>query len=84
MPPPLIRSPNLDVANASVPAYGVINLFFAGFLLRIANIGLEAGGCVDRARSLQPWIYLFIESLFIAVFCIGAWAALRFITHIKR
>lgn len=22
-------SPNLDVANAAVPAYGVINLFFA-------------------------------------------------------
>ena len=33
---------------------------------------------------LQPWLYLFLEALFIGVFCIGAWAAMRFITHIKR
>lgn len=31
-------SPNMDVANASLPAYGVTLLFFAGFLLRLQDM----------------------------------------------
>lgn len=32
-------SPSIDVANAAVPIFGVICLFFSGFLIRISSVG---------------------------------------------
>lgn len=111
-------SPNLEVANAVLPIYMVVNLFFAGLFIPIDNLpsywkwysyidfmrfawgGLTYGQYEDRDVQYiggsgvldffnlsgygSAWQLVGYLSIFLPVYIVLTYLALRFVNHSKR